>query len=170
MLQSKAIKRENTPELNANMLRRKTLILNTKNVPRTGLMPIFVLFFFAFTLSACTLIEQPTVPPFPTVEFLYPLDNTTVLAGTDVQIQVLARDENGSGIARVELLVDDQLHQEGSPVERPSVLVFTVEMNWLAEGDGLHALTATAYREDGTASNPVTIRLSVISATEESGA
>ncbi len=123
----------------------------------------------AFILSACTLIEQPITPLFPTVEFLYPLDNTTVLAGTDVQIQVLARDEGGSGIARVELLVDDQPHQQGSPVERASVLVFTVEMNWLAEGDGMHALTATAYREDGTASAPVTIRLSVISATEEVG-
>ncbi len=148
---------ENTTELNANNRTRKMVLL------------CFALTLFALLLSACTLTEQSTTPSIPTVEFLYPLDNTTVLAGTDVQIQVLARDEDGAGIARVELLVDDQPHQQGTPVERPSVLVFTVEMNWLAEGEGLHALTATAYREDGTSSAPVTIRLSVISATEESG-
>ena len=148
---------ENTTELNANNRTRKMVLL------------CFALTLFALLLSACTLTEQSTTPSIPTVEFLYPLDNTTVLAGTDVQIQVLARDEDGAGIARVELLVDDQPHQQGTPVERPSVLVFTVEMNWLAEGEGLHALTATAYREDGTSSAPITIRLSVISATEESG-
>jgi len=157
MLQSELMMPENTTELNANNRTRKMVLL------------CFALTLFALLLSACTLTEQSTTPSIPTVEFLYPLDNTTVLAGTDVQIQVLARDEDGAGIARVELLVDDQPHQQGTPVERPSVLVFTVEMNWLAEGEGLHALTATAYREDGTSSAPVTIRLSVISATEESG-
>ncbi|MDX2162797.1 MAG: Ig-like domain-containing protein [bacterium] len=113
--------------------------------------------------AGCTLdIIGTSGNPRPTVEFLYPADNTSVLSGTDVQIRLLGRDENGTGIARVELSVDDQPHQQGSPVEREAVPVFTVEMNWLAQGEGLHQMTATAYRIDGTASTPVTIRIAVI--------
>lgn len=128
-------------------------------------------------LSGCTLTDgvQPSPPNPLTVEFLYPLDNTSVLEGTDLQIRVLAQvaaqvaaqdaaqDANG-GVARVELRVDDLLHQQGSPVERESVEVFTVEMNWIAQGVGLHALTATAFRLDGTSGTPVTIRVNVIAA------
>ena len=100
----------------------------------------------------------------PTVSFLYPTDNTTVLEGTDVQMQLLAQDETGSGIARVELEIDDLPHAVGEPVEREEVAVFTVEMNWLAQGIGLHSLTATAFRADGTPSTSVTIRLAVVAA------
>ncbi len=120
----------------------------------------------ALVASGCTLIDSGTntpVPPAPTVEFLFPSDNTTVLEGTDLQIEILARDD-GAGVARVELSVDDLPHQQGEPVERESIAVFTVAMNWIAQGVGLHTLTATAYRADGTASTPVTVRINVIAA------
>jgi hypothetical protein len=42
------------------------------------------------------------------------------------------------------------------------VTVFTINMNWLAEGEGLHALSAVAYRPDGTMSDFATIQLQVI--------
>ncbi|MCC6616726.1 MAG: hypothetical protein IT320_24845 [Anaerolineae bacterium] len=118
-------------------------------------------------LSACNLsTEAPTPTPeriVPTVEFLYPTNGSLVVEGTDVQIELLAQDSRGSGVARVELYVDDQPHQDGAPVVSSAVSVFTVDMNWLAEGVGLHALSAIAYRADGTASDAATISLEVIS-------
>ncbi|MFN8527012.1 MAG: Ig-like domain-containing protein [Anaerolineae bacterium] len=115
-------------------------------------------------LTGCNLTDNHSqgAANRPTIEFLYPSDNTSVLSGTDVQIELVARDEQGPGVARVELTIDDLPHQEGAPVERDQVQVFTVMMNWLAEGSGLHQMTAIAYRLDGTASTPVTIRVTVI--------
>lgn len=119
-------------------------------------------------LSGCTLDTRESAPEpgsdRPIIQFLSPVDNTAVLEGTEVQIQLLARDSNGSGVAQVELRIDDEAHAEAAPVEREAVAVFTVDMNWLAQGIGLHPLTATAYRADGTPSTPVTIRLNVIAA------
>ena len=117
-------------------------------------------------LCACNLTAgtlTPTPPPnIPTIQFQYPTNDTTVPQGTDVQIQLLAQDAIGDGIARVELLVDDQFHQEGVPLISRAVPVFTVEMNWLAEGVGFHSLSAIAFRADGTASDPATIRILVV--------
>ena len=79
-----------------------------------------------------------------------------------MQIQLLAQDS--VGIARVELRVDDQPHQDGKPVDAAAVPVFTVDMNWLAEGVGLHSLQATAFRLDGTASTPILINVNVTAA------
>ncbi len=64
-------------------------------------------------------------------------------------------------MAKVELRVDDQPLQNASPVESDAVPLFTVEMNWLAEGVGLHILQATAFRLDGTPSNPALINVNV---------
>lgn len=112
-------------------------------------------------LCGCNLITQAATPTpaVPTIGFQFPVNNVSVVEGTDLQIGLLAQDS--VGIARVELLVDGQPHQEASPVEAEAVPVFTVEMNWLAEGVGLHALEATAYRLDGTASTPALINVDV---------
>jgi hypothetical protein len=115
----------------------------------------------ALLLCACNLVTQQATPTpaVPTIEFQFPANNVAVAEGTDLQIQLLARD--AVGIARVELRVDDQPHQEASPVESVSVPIFTVDMNWLAKGVGFHALQATAYRLDGTASTPILINVNV---------
>jgi hypothetical protein len=117
----------------------------------------------AALLAACSLNTPAPPPDAPRVEFLFPMDAVAVSAGTDLQIGLLATDS--VGVARVELLVDDLPHQEARPVEQAAVPVFTVDMNWLARGSGLHALTATAYRADGTASDPVIIRINVVEGT-----
>lgn len=126
-----------------------------------------------FVVAGCNLLAQDDAPPspdLPVVEFVYPLNNTSVLEGTDLQIQIAAQDtlsaDQGGGVARVELQIDDLFHQEGSPIERDLVPIFTVEMNWLAQGVGFHSMTATAYRADGTPSTPQTIRINVIPASE----
>jgi hypothetical protein len=124
----------------------------------------FIIVVAALLLCACTLVSQDQVTPtpaIPTVTFQFPTNNVAVAEGTDLQIQLVAQDI--VGIARIELMVDSQFHQEASPVEGESVPIFTVDMNWLAEGVGLHALEAVAYRLDGTSSRPVLINVNVTS-------
>jgi hypothetical protein len=120
----------------------------------------------ALLLVGCNLSNVPPTatpqPDIPQIEFQYPANNSVVVAGTDVQIQLLAQDPRGVGVARVELRVDDMFLQEGAPVASAAVTVFTINMNWLAEGEGLHALSAVAYRPDGTMSDFATIQLQVI--------
>jgi hypothetical protein len=126
---------------------------------------IFLPFTFALILSGCNLQSgQPTpipTPNIPSVEFQFPQNNSTVLEGTDLNIDLVGSDP-GSGVARIELLVDDQPHQEGKPAISPEVPTFTVKMNWLAQGIGAHSFTAVAYRLDGTASAPQTIIIEVL--------
>jgi Bacterial Ig domain len=129
-----------------------------------------VLLLLALVLAGCNLSSiTPTATPapdIPQVEFQFPANNSVVVEGTDVQIQLLAQDPRGVGVARVELRVDDMFLQEGSPVASAAVTVFTIDMNWLAEGVGGHALSAVAYRPDGTMSEFATIRLQVIAPVE----
>jgi hypothetical protein len=129
-----------------------------------------VLIFAALALAACNLQQgAPTAlptPDAPDVEFLSPVNGSTVFDGTDLTIELIARD-TGEGVARVQLLLDDLPHQEGTPVEATAVPTFTVTMNWLAAGIGFHSLTAIAYRSDGTASPPTIISIQVVERTPQ---
>jgi hypothetical protein len=120
----------------------------------------------AWLLCACNLtagtVTPTSIPDVPLVEFQYPVNGSSVVEGTEVEIQLLAQDALGDGIARVELLVDDQPHQEGAPVISSAVPVFTVEMSWVAQGLGLHSMSAVAFRADGTSGPPTTIRILVL--------
>jgi Bacterial Ig domain len=132
--------------------------------------PVLIAGLLAMALMcACNLTTQPITPTpaIPTVSFEFPANNVSIVEGTDLQIQLLAEDV--IGIAHVELRVDDQAHQDGKPLEAASVPVFTVDMNWLAEGVGLHSLQATAFRLDGTASTPVLININVTAASPTPG-
>lgn len=120
------------------------------------------------SLLGCTLIGEtitltPT-PSLPTVEFLFPANNAQVFEGTDLTIDLLARDADG-GIGRVELFVDalsdSEPYQEAIPVAIAPA-DFRVEMNWLAQGVGRHQFTAKAYRANGTPGDETTIVIEVI--------
>jgi len=100
-------------------------------------------------------------PDIPTVRFLFPENGSSVIQGTDLTIEIVGEDSR-DGVARIELLVNDLLHQEGRPLQAIAVPVFTVQLNWLAEIPGFHSFTAIAYRADGTASAPVTIQINVL--------
>jgi hypothetical protein len=120
----------------------------------------------AALLSACNLIAgAPEPTPFrdlPLVRFATPLSGASVAEGEELIIQLIAEDPTGVGVARVELKIDDLPHHEAMPVVSAAVPIFTVDMNWLARGVGLHALAAIAYRPDGTASDPAIIRVLVV--------
>lgn len=116
------------------------------------------------TLAGETVPLTPT-PDLPSVVFLFPLNNASVFEGTDLTIDLLARDST-QGISRVELYVDSFTDQEplqtATPVDGVAVPEFRVEMNWLAQGAGRHQMTALAYREDGIQSFETTIVIEVI--------
>ncbi|MBE2266935.1 MAG: Ig-like domain-containing protein [Anaerolinea sp.] len=118
-----------------------------------------LLLLATLTFAAGCGTIAPAPPDIPRVEFLFPMDGVTVIEGTDLQIGVVAQDS--AGVARIELSIDDLPHQAAAPTELASVPTFTVDMNWLARGAGLHSLTAVAYRLDGTASDPAIIRVNV---------
>ena len=119
----------------------------------------------ALALAACNLSNQPQPtttppPPMPEVQFVSPANNSEVVEGADLQFEIAASDK-GSGIAKVELRVDDQKINEKGPEVSAAVPVFTVRMNWLAQGLGRHAVSVIAYRPDGTQSDPATMVITV---------
>jgi hypothetical protein len=126
---------------------------------------VLILGLCACLLAACNLQQGvPTLiptPDIPRVQFLSPPNNSTVLEGVDLTIEILATDP-GPGITKVELLVDEQPHQTGQPQVSAAVPTFTVKMNWLAQGVGKHPLTAIAYRADGRRSDPTTLIVEVL--------
>lgn len=118
-------------------------------------------------LTSCNIrTNNATNTPLPTpdaprIRFLFPENRSTVFEGTDLTIQIAAED-SGSGVARVELLVDDLVYQEAKPEVSAAVPIFTANLNWLAEGVGHHSLAAVAYRVDGVASPPAIIVIEVL--------
>ncbi len=127
-----------------------------------------VLLVALLALSGCNLrsTSAPTDTPFPTpdiprIRFMFPDNNSSVIDGTDVAVELVAED-SGAGIAKVQLIVDDVLQGEGKPEVAPSVPAFSAKIHWTATGIGLHSLTAIAFREDGKTSAPATMLLLVI--------
>jgi hypothetical protein len=120
----------------------------------------------ALALAACNLAATepaPTLSP-NRIEFITPSNNVQVAEGTELIIELVAHDP--IGVARVQLLVDDLPHLEAAPIDAPTVPVFVVDMNWLAEGEGRHGLTAVSYRADGSFSATESI-IVVVEATAE---
>ncbi len=127
-----------------------------------------VMMLALLSLSGCNLrsTSAPTDTPFPTpdiprIRFVFPDNNSSVLDGTDLAVELLAED-SGTGIAKVQLIVDDVLQGEGKPEVSSSVPAFSVKIHWMANGIGLHSLTAIAFREDGRTSDAATLVLLVI--------
>lgn len=139
--------------------------INTQGAQRAAVSLLCLI--VAFLIGGCNLRQgNATNTPFPTpdiprVQFLFPENNSTVLDGTDLSINLLAED-NGVGVARVQLLVDEVVQGEGKPEIAPAVPTFTVTLHWLAKGVGKHALVAYAFRPDDTPSAPTTIIVEVL--------
>lgn len=119
------------------------------------------------TLLACNL-TQATPPPLPTadlptIEIIDPPNNRQVVEGTDFVIDMVARDTT-QGISKVELFIDGNLINASSPFENVAEPIFRVQMNWLAQGIGLHSVEAIAYRPDGRQSDAALISIDVLPA------
>jgi hypothetical protein len=127
----------------------------------------FVLLWAAVLLgtAGCTL-AYGTPTPFPTpdvpqIEFLQPANNGRFVEGAEIVVEIVARD-SGLGIARIVFQADGVTVSEALPVESGAVPVFTMRTNWLAEGVGLHPLSAIAYRPDGFPSETAIVIVDVL--------
>lgn len=117
-------------------------------------------------LTACNLSNAADITPLPTpdlprVEVLAPQNNQQVYVGTDFDFDIVARDET-SGIARVELYIDETLINTSSPVADETVPIFRTTMNWLASGIGNHIVEVISYRADGQQSDPARLTIEVL--------
>ncbi|GAB5493728.1 MAG: hypothetical protein Phog2KO_39430 [Phototrophicaceae bacterium] len=122
-----------------------------------------------FVLSACNLgtsdVTPIPTPDIPIVEILAPENNQQVFEDTDFDFDIVARDST-SGIALVELYVDEIVINFSSPIEDASVPVFRTTMNWRAVGVGRHIVEVIAYRADGQQSDPARITIEVLARDE----
>lgn len=122
-------------------------------------------------LAGCNLQAGPPTPPptpdMPRVQFLRPLNGAQFVEGTEVEIEILAEDD-GVGVARVDLRVNDLPYRSAEPRVSSAVPAFTALLNWMALGPGLHSLEAVAFRPDGTASIPVLMIIEVLPPGSES--
>lgn len=116
--------------------------------------------------AGCNLSAEAPQTPVPTrdapaVEFLFPPNNSTVLEGTDLTLDIVARDAS-IGVHRLEIYLNDVLLRETELADYTVEPVYRVQVNWLADGVGLHALTAVAFRPDGTRSDEGRITIEVV--------
>ena len=81
------------------------------------------------------------------------------LLGTGQTAVVSGAASDTIGVARVELLVDGVSVAGVEPAGTPSLLL-PFSFNWIAVA-GIHTLQVTAYRADGTASDPAVIQVNV---------
>ena len=98
-----------------------------------------------------------------TVTILSPAAGSSVPVGEVVTVQAEASDPNGPGVIRIDLQVDEatvDTFEAGAP--QPSL---TAELTFTPTEVKAVTVAAVAFREDGTASDPATISLSV----EEAG-
>lgn len=99
----------------------------------------------------------------PGITINSPPSGDTVAVNNPVTVQVAASDPNGPGIVRVDLFVDGVVvdsFQAGAPES-----VVGVNLTFTPEAEQAITVTAVAYREDGTKSEPATIALSVVGMT-----
>jgi len=128
-----------------------------------------VAFVVFLLLAGCNLNTENTTaipvatPNIPRVQFIEPQSGDRMVEGFDLTIDVVGQDDMpGAGIAKIELYLDGQLIREATPEDNIPTAVFRAEMNWFAEGVGLHALSAIAYRRDGTRSDEALLNVEVV--------
>ncbi len=128
----------------------------------------WLLIGLAVLLAGCNLRQSgaPTDTPFPTpdiprIRFMFPDNNSSVVEGTDLAVEMLAED-SGAGVAKVQLIVDEVLQGEGKPEISSAVPAFSVKIHWMAKGIGLHSLRAVAFRENGQSSDSANMVLLII--------
>lgn len=110
--------------------------------------------------SQSASVPTPEITGAPVVSLITPLPNTTYLK--DVSVNVLVRVANaGADVARVSVAVDGA-EIASLPNPNPSgAETFSITQTWTAVS-GQHTISATAFRADGTASQPAQVTVNVI--------
>lgn len=128
---------------------------------------LWLMMGLAALLTACNLnnteenIPQSFSGP-PVIQIAAPLPNATFLEGVTVNIQ--ARVSNaGADVARVEVRVDDSIIADLLEPNSAAAPAFSITQSWPAAGTGAHTISLTAFRADGSASEPASVTVNVVS-------
>ncbi|MCS7070522.1 MAG: SH3 domain-containing protein [Anaerolinea sp.] len=119
--------------------------------------------------AGCSLtvaVETPTpaIVGAPVVQLAAPIPDGSYLSGVTVNIQVLVTNA-GPDIARVDFAVDETII---ASVENPNAAgtrAFSLTRSWTAVEPGEHTIRVTAYRGDGSASEPAEVAIRVVDET-----
>jgi hypothetical protein len=106
-------------------------------------------------LPTDTPVPTPTEVSPPEVIIEDPLSNATAVVGEQVLIQSTATDE--IGISRVELQVDGALVRSDNTPEETPLTRYSLLQAWEPAAVGEHSIRVTAFRADGTPSEPAGI-------------
>ena len=97
----------------------------------------------------------------PTVEIASPVNGSTRSTGDTIYFDVRGSDPWPVGIARLELFADTTLVARATTSGGANRLSFGALLEWTPLAPGQYAMTAFAYRADGTASPPAMIDLAI---------
>ncbi|MBZ0286038.1 MAG: SH3 domain-containing protein, partial [Anaerolineae bacterium] len=119
------------------------------------------------TLAACNLntIGQDGVQSItgvPQVRIAAPVPNATFLECVPVNIRALISNA-GADINHVEVAVDQTIVVNMQTPNTAGAPSFSISQAWTAAGVGSHAITVTAFRADGSANDPVSVTITVVS-------
>lgn len=136
-------------------------------VTRRRLRP--ALWLLVALLAACNLNTDsdsgpgsPVISGPPQVRIAAPLPNATYLEGVIVTIQALVTNA-GADVQRVEVALDGAPLAQRSDPNPSGAPSFSVAETWRAENPGAHTITVTAFRADGSASEPAAVAVNVVS-------
>lgn len=113
------------------------------------------------SLSAAPRTDNQSVTGAPVVRIVSPIPNATYLEGVSVNVQALITNA-GEDIARVEVAVDDVIIDSAANPNAAGALSFSITRSWTAAGPGAHSASVTAFRADGTASDPANVSFTVV--------
>jgi uncharacterized protein YgiM (DUF1202 family) len=116
-------------------------------------------------LAACNLTApaggQTGISGPPIVQIAAPNANATYL--TTVTVNILGLVTNaGPNMDRIEILVDDTIIQTLTDPNPGGAASFSIAQTWQPTGEGEHTISITAFREDGSSSNPARVTINVI--------
>ena len=107
--------------------------------------------------TACTLNQSPEGVTVgggaPVVRLVSPATNATYLEGVPVNVQASVSNA-GADIDRVEVSVDNAVVTTLPQPNASGLPIFSVTHTWPAAGAGSHTLGVTAFRADGSVSEP----------------
>jgi hypothetical protein len=117
------------------------------------------------TLAACNLTApgggEAGISGPPIVQIAAPNANATYLMTVTVNILGLVTNA-GSDLDRIEILVDDTIIQTLNDPNPGGAASFSIAQTWQPTSEGEHTISITAFRADGSSSNPASVTINVI--------
>lgn len=117
------------------------------------------------TFTGCNLNALPnttSISGAPLVQFVSPQAGA-FMEGVSVNVQAQVTNA-GADIDRVEIAIDDTLAATITDPNPDGDAAFAVTHGWLAAGLGDHRIAVTAFRGDGSASEPAAVTITIVEA------